>query len=217
VARVTGSWCEVNIGPARPATAEQDLLLDVAAPLVREVLAAHLAGWFFSWENEPIGRPHLRLRLRWYPGAAGADRPDLLPLLARVLDGAEDTGRAAFWYPGGHGIPGASYDGEAGEYGGLWPLVAANWQAGCELALAVAAAEPDGGPTQLRYDQWSRRTHMFANALRLGYFREGAWCLYQGAAYLEIARDAGDPRAADASAAVDQAAEAAARLGARRR
>ena len=183
-------WTEVNIAPASLDTAEQELLLDVVRPLVLETLPGWAAAWFFAWEVAPVARPHLRLRIMW-------EQQDALgkTMLRRVLDAAEQTGRVAFWWPGAHGIPGEQYAGEEAEWGELWPQVLANWQAGSELALAVIAKDPDRFATQLRYDHWSRRLHMFSNELRLGYFYEGYWSLAQAASYLRLAVELGSPAA----------------------
>jgi hypothetical protein len=190
------SWAEVNITPARLAGVEKTLLLGVVAPLVHDDLAGDAAAWFFAWEIAPVGRWHLRLRVRWRPDHLPRQRARAQRLLAGVLDSAERDGQIGHWWPGSHGVPGEVYEGEAGEYGDLWPLVVDNWQAGCELALALAAKEPDRFTgSQLRYDHWSRRLHMFSNALALGWFYEGYWCLIQASAYLRYALEAGAPAA----------------------
>jgi hypothetical protein len=188
-----GAWTEVNIEPADIRQLEEVLLLQVVAPVVQDVVAYRGQAWFFSGEREPVGRFHLRLRIWWHPGEQEAGDAEVTAL----LDKAERDGKTGIWWPGRHGVPGGTYEGEEAEYGDLWRLVATGWMSGCQLALGIAATEPDGLATALRYHHWSRRLHMFSNALGLGYFYEGYWCLHQGAGYLAEAVKVGDPRAKD--------------------
>lgn len=159
-------WTEVNIVPdSSQDVATSVLLLDVLDPLVHDTLRGRLDAWFYFWETAPIGRLHLRLRVRWlHLHQVDDDRSEL----AVLLDDAQSAGKFVRSYEGNHGVEGETYEGEAERYGPeVWELTFRNWTSGSELALAILKAQAEGNLTKPRQFHWSRGLHLYSNQLGL--------------------------------------------------
>lgn len=163
-------WAEANI-LLSPGTQPEALLLDVVDPLIHEALSGGIDSWHYFWEHDPIQMRHLRLRVLWHPGQGREGRD----ALGTYLDEAEASGRLWRWYPGGHGVPGEVYAGEAADYGGpeLWRITYEDWRTGSELALALVKLDAGGGLAEARQFHLERRVHLHSNRLGLSLFDEG--------------------------------------------
>lgn len=174
-------WTEVNILPSSLAQPEA-LLTDVVDRLVHEMLSKRIDSWHYFWEYDPIKLHHLRLRILWRPGQGcegGA-------VLARHLDEAEAGASLWRWYPGGHGVPGEKYEGEAADYGGLglWRITYRDWRAGSDLALGLVKLDAEECLAEAREFHLERRVHLHSNRMGLGYIDEGSLYLRLAIGYL---------------------------------
>jgi hypothetical protein len=173
------AWTEVNLVPVR---AQDESLLELVDDLVHEKLRDHVATWFYFWE------PELRLRVRW------RDRPQR-DALADVLDRWKARGQVKEWYEGAHGERGATYVGEAENYGiDVWPRLQQDWMNGSELALSLIRLDRANRLPHSREYYWQRHVHLFTNQLLGTWEAEIEQCLRQALGYLRM-RGSTTPRA----------------------
>jgi predicted component of type VI protein secretion system len=95
-----------------------------------------------------------------------------------------DEGTIPGWYEGSHGQRDRHYGGEAAAYGEeVWELVARDWHAGSELALAITRHQLADDLTKPIDWLWARRVHLFSNQLLRD---EVLLCLRQARGYLSL-------------------------------
>jgi hypothetical protein len=167
-------WTEVNIIPSGQ---PEQLILGLVEPLIHQVLAGHWDNWHCFWETQPIGKLHLRLRIRWLdPSQTTGDG-----LLSAYLADQENKRNIDSWFPGDNGQANQVYMGEASFYGPeVWELTYKDWTSGSELALAIINFDSQKKLSKERQFHWERRAHLFANELLLP---ESLVSLYQALAY----------------------------------
>jgi hypothetical protein len=167
-------WTEVNIvQPADPVT----LLTDVIDPLVHSELNGYIDNWHYFWENDPIGQPHLRLRIRWLDPA----KTEGYQKLSGALDRERNNNRFSRWFTGDNGVEGQVYPGEDQLYGPeVWVLTYKDWTSGSELALAIMKFFSQQRLTQPRDFHWERRAHLYSDQMLLP---ETLLCLRQAYLY----------------------------------
>lgn len=171
-------WTEVNIIPSGQ---PEQLLLDLVEPLIHHVLNGQWDNWHYFWETQPLGKLHLRLRIRWLDPTQTTGEG----ILSTSLVDEENKKTIAGWFPGNHGHRNQVYTGEANDYGPeVWELTYQDWTSGSELALAIIKFESQQILTKPRQLHYERRAHLFANELLLP---ERLVNLYQALAY-------GDPQ-----------------------
>jgi hypothetical protein len=170
------AWTEVNLVTVR---VQDEDVLELVDAIVHDQLAVEIATWFYFWE------PELRLRIRWREPERRAEHA---ATLARILDEWKARRRINDWFEGAHGVPGATYVGEAEQYGAdVWPRLQQDWMSGSELALRLIKLDRTKRLPYPREYYWQRYVHLFTNQLLGSWDAEIEQCLHQALGYLRLA------------------------------
>jgi hypothetical protein len=170
------AWTEVNLVTVR---VQDEDVLELVDAIVHDQLAVEIATWFYFWE------PELRLRIRWREPERRAEHA---ATLARILDEWKARRRINDWFEGAHGVPGATYVGEAEQYGAdVWPRLQQDWMSGSELAFRLIKLDRTKHLPYPREYYWQRHVHLFTNQLLGSWDAEIEQCLHQALGYLRLA------------------------------